>query len=196
RIEEEARRFFPSMDRNQDGVIDREEARRSEALRDFDRWDKNKDGKISVDEYIEAYKEQQGQRGRGTRGAQIRSADGQPGLPRAARVEEEKRPIVYRAGNLPKELPPWFVEDDTDEDAQVGLYEWLAKGKSVAEFKAMDLNGDGFITVEEVLRYQKATAKKDDKSKGTGAATQEGQPGAGRGPGGRGPGPGGRGPGG
>jgi Ca2+-binding EF-hand superfamily protein len=216
RIEEEARRFFPSMDRNGDGVIDREEARRSEALRDFDRWDKNKDGKISVDEYVEAYKEQQGQRGRGTRGAQIRAAGGSVGGAAPAAVpEEDKRPTVYRTGNLPKELTeaaPWFVEYDTDQDAQIGLYEWLAQGRPANEFKAMDLNGDGFLTVEEILRYHRATTKKDDKSKGpsTGGDAAGGQDGrggqdarGGRGRGGRGgrggpPGmmPGGGGPGG
>jgi hypothetical protein len=41
----------------------------------------------------------------------------------------------------------------------VGLYEWKAKGKSLKEFLAMDLNADGFLTPEEVLRYQSAQAK-------------------------------------
>src|SRR5262249_26447868 len=138
---------------------------------------------ISVEEYIEAYKEQQAQRGRGTRGAQVRAARV---VPADEPAEEEKRPTVYRVGNLPKELPPWFTELDTDKDAQVGLYEWLAAGRSAAEFQAMDRNGDGFLTVEEVLRYQKATAKKDGQP-GTGTSTAPGP-----GPAGAAPGPGGR----
>ena len=73
--------------------------------------------------------------------------------------EEEKRPVVYRAGKLPKELPPWFAQMDEDKDGQVGLYEWKKAGRPVSEFQAMDLNGDGFITVEEALRYVKIQAK-------------------------------------
>jgi hypothetical protein len=73
--------------------------------------------------------------------------------------EEEKRPVVYRAGKLPKELPPWFAQLDEDKDGQVGLYEWKKAGRPLNEFQAVDLNGDGFITVEEALRYVKAQGK-------------------------------------
>jgi hypothetical protein len=72
---------------------------------------------------------------------------------------EAGRPTVYRRGKLPKGLPPWFAQLDRDGDAQVGLYEWMAAGRAVDEFVAMDLNGDGFLTAEEVLRYQKAQKK-------------------------------------
>ena len=41
-------------------------------------------------------------------------------------IVEEKR-VIYRAGNLPKDLlPNWFEELDKDKDAQVGFYEWKA----------------------------------------------------------------------
>ena len=73
--------------------------------------------------------------------------------------EEEKRPVVYRAGKLPKELPPWFAQLDEDKDGQVGLYEWKKAGRPLNEFQAIDLNGDGFITVEEALRYVKVQGK-------------------------------------
>jgi hypothetical protein len=84
--------------------------------------------------------------------------------------EEEKRPVVYRAGKLPKELPQWFAQMDEDKDGQVGLYEWKKAGRPLSEFQAMDLNGDGFITVEEALRYAKAESKngKDVASNGPG----------------------------
>jgi Ca2+-binding EF-hand superfamily protein len=54
---------------------------------------------------------------------------------------------------LPKEFPPWFRDLDTDMDGQVSLDEWRKGGKRLSEFRKYDLNGDGFITVEEVLRY-------------------------------------------
>src|SRR5262249_5997149 len=78
---------------------------------------------------------------------------------------EEKRPTVYRFGNLPKELPAWFAQLDTDKDGQVGLYEWKKGGGDIRKFMEMDRNGDGFLTVEEVLRYQKmvAAARKSEQ---------------------------------
>jgi hypothetical protein len=60
---------------------------------------------------------------------------------------------VYRPGSLPAGLPDWFVQLDTDRDAQIGLYEWRKSGRPLEEFQAMDRNNDGFLTVEEVLWY-------------------------------------------
>jgi len=60
---------------------------------------------------------------------------------------------------MPKELPGWFADLDKDKDGQVGLYEWKKADKDMKEFTAMDLNGDGFITAEETLRYLKIPVK-------------------------------------
>src|SRR5207253_1806914 len=68
--------------------------------------------------------------------------------------EEEKRATVHRASKLPKELPAWFRQIDTDGDAQIGLYEWKTSGRAIEEFVRMDRNGDGFLTVDEVLYYE------------------------------------------
>jgi hypothetical protein len=64
-----------------------------------------------------------------------------------------RRPAAHRGSRLPKELPGWFAELDTDGDGQIGLYEWKTSGRSLAEFRRIDRNDDGFLTVEEVLRY-------------------------------------------
>jgi hypothetical protein len=74
-------------------------------------------------------------------------------LPAPTAPPEERRPVVYRAGHLPPGLPDWFAQLDTDHDAQIGLYEWKHSGRPLEEFRAMDRNNDGFLTVEEVLWY-------------------------------------------
>jgi hypothetical protein len=53
---------------------------------------------------------------------------------------------------LPINAPKWFREYDTDGDGQIALYEWTAHGHSVEDFKKADLNGDGFITIQELVR--------------------------------------------
>ena len=62
-------------------------------------------------------------------------------------------PIVFRAGKLPKGLPSWFDELDTNKDGQVALHEWRKGGRGLDEFAEIDRNDDGFITIEEALRY-------------------------------------------
>ncbi|MGL4424409.1 MAG: hypothetical protein ACRCZF_27395, partial [Gemmataceae bacterium] len=84
------------------------------------------------------------------------SASGTP------RVTEEERPVVYRFGKLPKDLPGWFTSLDEDQDGQVGLYEWRKGERKTTEFLPMDLNEDGLLTAEEYIRYR---AQKDGGDK-------------------------------
>ena len=95
------------------------------------------------------------------------SGGGQDASSRKDEIDDE-RPNVLRYGKTPKELPSWFTELDTDKDAQIGLYEWRAAGRSIEEFLAKDLNGDGFLTAEEVLKNPTlgAAEAKSDSSKG------------------------------
>ena len=58
----------------------------------------------------------------------------------------------------PKNLPAWFKDYDTDRDGQVGLYEWQAKKDVLEEFNKYDLNNDGYITIEELIRSGQFTA--------------------------------------
>src|SRR5262249_28768358 len=69
--------------------------------------------------------------------------------------EEGKRPTVYRAGQPPQDMPGRVSGAGTDRDGQVGLYEWRAKGWPIEQFLQIDRNNDGFITVDEALRFQK-----------------------------------------
>jgi Ca2+-binding EF-hand superfamily protein len=173
-----AERDFQQLDKNHDGQLDTSEMS-PELKEEWQKWDLNHDGMINLDEYKAFYK---------ARMAAIRgdNPDSQgwnglfPGQP--DEQPEEKRHTVYRLGNLPKDLPAWFVQYDTDHDGQIGLYEWRATGRPIEEFRAMDLNGDGFLTMEEVLRYQKALAKKDTLGGSDNAALADaggGFPGAG-----------------
>src|SRR4029077_16432070 len=82
--------------------------------------------------------------------------------------EEDRKPVVHRAGKLPKELRAWFKELETDGDGQIGLYEWKASGRPLDEFMKMDRNGDGFLTVEEVLRSVAAAKPQTGDSQTTG----------------------------
>jgi Ca2+-binding EF-hand superfamily protein len=66
--------------------------------------------------------------------------------------ELESRPIVYRAGRLPKGLPDWFEKLDLDKDGQIALYEWRMAGYPIEDFALWDRNDDGFITFQEALR--------------------------------------------
>ena len=127
------------------------------------------------------------------------AAGGMPGgMPDRGRKtdDEDPKPVVYRYGNMPKEVPSWFEQQDTDKDGQIGLYEWRAAKKSLAEFEEYDLNGDGFVTAEEWLRKQRTDlAKREEEERmskpagtataGTGRSSFGSFPGGGRsGPGG------------
>ena len=130
---------------------------------EWQQWDKNGDGFIDLAEYKEAYKAHQeflnpdGSSNRDPRNP--RNRDNQQADPVQ---EEDKRPTVYHVGNLPKELPPWFVQLDRDKDGQVGLYEWKRANPpmDINLFMEIDRNSDGFLTVEEVLRWQKVQIAK------------------------------------
>jgi Ca2+-binding EF-hand superfamily protein len=147
---------FRRHDANGDGLLNYDEM--PETLRaERDQWDKNKDGFIDLNEYKEYFKARMAQRmaERGSSGFGPLTPP-EWGLPNGPPPieEEDRKPVVYRAGKLPKELPAWFAQLDTDNDGQIGLYEWRVSGRSLDEFQEMDRNNDGFLTVEEVLRYE------------------------------------------
>jgi Ca2+-binding EF-hand superfamily protein len=60
--------------------------------------------------------------------------------------------IDCAADTPPKALPAWFEELDTNKNGEISLKEWLQGGKKLEEFCEFDLNDDGLITAEEVLR--------------------------------------------
>jgi len=149
-------RRFQSFDKNGDGLLDANEM--PDALKaERDKWDTNKDGFIDLNEYKSYARARFGQRD----GEAPIPAGGPAGQPAAATAPppvveaepETRRPVVLRYGKLPKDLPAWFAELDTDHDGQVGLYEWVKGGKPISEFREMDGSDDAFLTAEEVMRF-------------------------------------------
>jgi len=139
---------FKRRDENSDGKLNRDEM--SSSLRgDLGKWDSNKDGLIELSEYLPYF---QGRMEREQNGDSKQSA----ATAVTIIIEEdiESRPVVYRAGKLPKELPAWFSELDIDSDGQVSLYEWRKPKKEIDEFRSYDRNDDGFLIAEEVIRQQ------------------------------------------
>lgn len=139
---------FKRRDTNGDGFLNMDEM--PDSLRsDLGRWDTNRDNLINLEEF-KNYFVARFQNGR-------RDKEG-PVNPVTVIIEEEeldKRPVVFRAGKLPKELPSWFNELDTDKDGQVSLYEWRKGGKDLSEFASWDRNDDGLVMAEEVLFKQR-----------------------------------------
>src|SRR5205823_5357197 len=113
------------------------------------RWDTNRDGRIDLAEF-RVHLRTQAQEKIDKEARKLKVTD--QGTRGAVVVEDvdEDRPVVYRAGRLPKELPPWFAQFDLNRDGQVSLFEWLRAGRPAREFQAMDRNDDGLLTAEEV----------------------------------------------
>jgi len=153
---------FKEYDRDSDGKLSFEELPESMKLI-RDQYDTDRDGFIDIAEYKLYIKARFPTPGVDSGGPGM----GAGTIGGSTIVEEDKRPTVFRVGKLPKELPAWFGTLDTDLDGQVGLYEWRKGKGSIDEFMEMDLDGDGLLTAEEVLKFNKlasAKAAKNDSS--------------------------------
>jgi len=142
---------FKRMDKNENGVLEFNEM--SETLQaEREKYDTNHNGVIELDEF-RAYVTARFSDSRSNDSpGRVRRDDG-PDAPPPAEEEERKRPTILRAGNLPRDFP--YSSLDTDLDGQVGLYEWKAAGRRISEFLPMDLNNDGYLTVDEYYRWRK-----------------------------------------
>jgi len=143
---------FKRLDQNEDGVLSYDELARSPTLQaEREKYDTNHNGVIELNEFRDYVTARySGSRSDDSPGAapRIRPDDGPP-----AEEEERKRPTLLRAGNLPRDFP--YASLDTDLDGQVGLYEWKQSGRRIGEFLPMDLNNDGYLTVDEYYRWRK-----------------------------------------
>ena len=147
---QQSARIFERWDEDRNGKLDTYEM--SEDLKaSRDRWDANRDGFIVREEYWAYYQDRLR-----VLSEEVATGKLDLGLKRGGPTippPEERRPMIFRAGKLPKNLPPWFIKLDNDNDGQISLFEWRRNGKSLDEFAGVDRNGDGLVTPEETLRY-------------------------------------------
>jgi hypothetical protein len=133
---------LPSPGGNTKSPQQNQDAINRQADADFKRRDVNGDGKLSSEDVVHQ---------------EEAKAKANPS-PTIVIIDEEnwdRIPTVLRAGKLPAGLPSWFNILDTDGDGQIGLYEWRAAGKPLEEFAKYDLDDNGFIEPEEVLRVMR-----------------------------------------
>ncbi len=185
--------YLQQMDTNKDGKLGREELQSnrsgSRLLDSMDQYDANKDGAIDLAEYKVVFAARMGGGGGGGMGGGGMGGGGWGGggggwgnrEEKKLEEQDEPKPIVYRFGNLPQGLPAYFLDADSDKDGQVGLYEWVKYWDSteakLGEFKVLDLNGDGLLTVEEYMRVKKITPQQlTQGSPGRGGTPAWGQP--------------------
>lgn len=168
-IDKDAEKSFQRHNKKGDGLLSFEEMPRS-LQAEREKWDTNGDGFIDLNEYKAYYRarrlEREQQRNDNDRNKSPDASAGNASLNMipvpSPPLEEDRKPLVYRAGKLPKELPAWFKELDTEGEGQVAFYQWKRSGRAVEDFLAMDRNNDGFLTVEEVLAFM---TKNKDKAK-------------------------------
>jgi subtilisin-like proprotein convertase family protein/Ca2+-binding EF-hand superfamily protein len=68
-------------------------------------------------------------------------------------LRDELFPLIKlmqdKAGDMTVGLPGWFYEVDENRDKQVSLAEFAAVSRRLSEFRLLDVNGDGLLTVKE-----------------------------------------------
>ncbi|MBA4188237.1 MAG: hypothetical protein C0467_09505 [Planctomycetaceae bacterium] len=194
------------QDKDRDGRVSFAEAD-DRLKQNFQVIDRNGDGHVDVEEYRAYYanRDRGGSSGPAGPGGGFNGGGfngGNWGDPNAGgwgnrdRKDEKKdtvepKPVAMRYGYLPKDLPEWFDKYDGDKDGQVALHEWRKAGDEIAKFLDMDLNGDGLITADELLRFNLKTAEDAKIAALNGEGGGSARPAPSFASGGRGPGSGG-----
>jgi Ca2+-binding EF-hand superfamily protein len=169
-VDGEARGPFKHLDADRDGKLTPAECSPGLEQR-FDQYDANRDGAIDLGEYLGYFRGRVEYEVRTTvplddrqkeerrREEQLKEQQAKEVAKEAEEERAAKGAVLRDHSQLPKEVPVWFGQYDDDRDLQVGLYEWRKANRPIAEFTAMDLNGDGLLEVAEYLRYAKRKAE-------------------------------------
>ncbi|HET6422354.1 MAG TPA: hypothetical protein VFG20_01645 [Planctomycetaceae bacterium] len=152
-------RYFREMDRDKDGTITEEEynyvdGRLRDRLKEVGLAYRpgltlemfSKAGP-KLDELRQKAREQE-QKERESRGESSRGSSDRGGPPSRGKPKEKVRINV--------DLPATYTAVDKDQDGQIGLYEW--ERSKFAEFRALDRNGDGFLSPKELIAGPRAVA--------------------------------------
>ncbi len=73
-----------------------------------------------------------------------------------------------------QDLPADYREKDKNGDGQIGLYEW--DRKAFAQFYALDRNGDGLLTPDELIAATKKSSSSDKSSSKSATTTSTAAP--------------------
>lgn len=140
---EEPDRVFRVIDRDADGVLSADELT-AKLKEDRKTADVDGNGRIDKDEYRAFFHR------RAATAAE------------AAVVAKGGDPKAGGKAPVPAEFTAWLTDADSDKDGQISLSEWRRAAKAIAEFRLMDLDGDGLLTKEEYQRYVRLKEKEPD----------------------------------
>ena len=137
---------FNHDDENSDGVIEHDEWGSTHT--DFQVADKNGDRRVSREEFAAWLASKDRRRG----------SNGNLALDSSNRTDKQVRirrsyRILSSWERLPKGLPEWFTQRDSDRDGQVLMAEYSTTwfDEVVDDYAQFDLNGNGVITPKECL---------------------------------------------
>jgi len=176
-------------DLNHDGVLEQNEWCKMQGQPDV--ADADRDGKITLDEWCAHIMDF----GRGRRLSLLTSDAGGDAAAKPVAAKESgasppsgsafvqppsgtpSRTTTFHVpkSRLPAGLPDWFLQRDLNGDGQVSLAEYApnATPADVEQFSRYDRNGDGLITVRELLGGQSSSGRKGGGWGGKGAKKSE-----------------------
>jgi hypothetical protein len=155
-------RFFGYLDRNKDGKLDSDEVRRmpSSVREAFANADFSVDRGISKEDFIREMPrimeqmrkkrdEERSKKEQGSKKPETRKEE-----PRREDSKKSSKSATYSPKKWPKitvDIPSRFADGDSDQDGQIGLYEWRKwKPEEKYHFPVYDINQDGFLTPREL----------------------------------------------
>jgi Ca2+-binding EF-hand superfamily protein len=138
-------------DRNQNGVLDKDEW--GEMRMDPSPADSNHDGKVTSEELIKWFVERTRERSGGSDSSGSGGSGGSGSSNGNGLKSYRFRTALERLEELDGQLPSWFKEKDVNTDGQVAMAEFSSDwtNSRVREFRSWDLNDDGLITPGECL---------------------------------------------